>query len=62
MYLVSWKDMAKGGGHLPLRPFDTREEALAYRDGCADFICISSKNKLNINDVIKDFDITEANG
>jgi hypothetical protein len=62
MFLVSWKDMAKGGGHLPLRPFDTREEAIAYRDGCADFIVISSRNELDINDVIKDFAITNANG
>ena len=62
MYLVSWKDMAKGGGHLPLRPFETQIEASAYRDGCADFICISSNKKLEINDVIRDFEITQADG
>ena len=54
--------MAKGGGHLPLRPFETQVEALAYRDGCADFICISSNKKLEINDVIRDFEITQADG
>jgi hypothetical protein len=62
MYLVSWIDMAKGGGHLPLRPFPTKEEAIAYRDGVADFIVITSSKKLDVNDVILDFEISNADG
>lgn len=62
MYLVSWKKMLKGSDEpLPLRPFETRKEAEAYRMGCADVIIITSVNKLEFEDIIKDFDITINN-
>jgi len=62
MYLVSWKKMLKGSDEpLPLRPFDTKKQAEAYRMGCVDVIVITSLNKLEPEEVIKDFDITFNN-
>lgn len=61
-FLVSWKGVQKGTKEpLPMRPFDTKVEAEAYIIGCADVICINSKNELNINQVVKDFEITTGN-
>tara|TARA_Y100000401_G_scaffold58141_1_gene46019 strand:+ start:6631 stop:6828 length:198 start_codon:yes stop_codon:yes gene_type:complete len=60
-FLVSWSGMLKGSKEpLPLRPFDTRLEAEAYRLGCADVVCILQQNQLELSDVIKDFIITEG--
>jgi hypothetical protein len=63
MYLVSWKGMQKGSKEaLPMRPFDTKEEAEAYVIGCSDVIVIQSKNKLDLNKVVSDFEISIGEG
>tara|TARA_Y100001973_G_scaffold28904_1_gene43544 strand:- start:26187 stop:26444 length:258 start_codon:yes stop_codon:yes gene_type:complete len=60
-YLVCWKGMLKGSEEpLPLRPFPTKELADTYILGCADVICINSRNELDVADVVRDFIITEA--
>ena len=60
-YLVSWKGVQKDTDKpLPMRPFDTKLEAEAYIVGCADVICINSKNELEVNDVVKDFEIASG--
>ena len=58
-YLVCWKDMQKDSDEpLPMRPFDTKESAEAYVLGCADVICVTSKDEMEPKDVIRDFIIT----
>ena len=60
-YLVCWRGMLKNSDEpLPLRPFPTKELADAYILGCADVICINSKDDLELSDVVRDFMITEA--
>ena len=60
-YLVYWKDMVKDSDEpLPMRPFDSKEQAKAYVMGCADVICVTSKNELEPERVMRDFIITEA--
>ena len=58
-YLVSWKDMLKDSSEpLPLRPFNSREEAESYILGCSDVIVMQSTDNLEISDVVTDFEIT----
>ena len=53
--------MLKGSKEpLPLRPFETREEAEAYRAGCTDVVVILQQNQLKFEDVVKDFIITDS--
>ena len=60
-FLVYWKDMKKDSDEpLPMRPFDTREGAEAYIMGCADVICVSSKEELEPEVVMKDFIISQS--
>ena len=60
-YLVCWKDMMKDSDEpLPMRPFDTRECAESYINGCADVICLTSKNDLDFDEVRNDFMITQS--
>ena len=58
-FLVSWKDMMKDSEEpLPLRPFNTREEAEAYILGCSDVIVMQSTKEIELNEVVNDFEIT----
>tara|TARA_B100000809_G_scaffold222007_1_gene230689 strand:+ start:27 stop:248 length:222 start_codon:yes stop_codon:yes gene_type:complete len=60
LYLVSWRNMQKGSDiPLPMRPFDSYEEAECYKLGCADVVCIASKKELDIDKVLIDFVITQ---
>ena len=60
-FLVLWRDMMKDSDEpLPMRPFDSKEQAEAYVMGCADVICVTSKNELDSEKVMRDFIITEA--
>ena len=59
MYLVSWRNMHKGSDlPLPMRPFGTYQEAETYILGCADVICVASKDELDHAKVLQDFVIT----
>ena len=61
LYLVSWVNMQKNSDiPLPMRPFDSYEEAECYKLGCADVVCVASKTKLNVEDVLRDFVITQT--
>ena len=60
-FLVYWKDMMKDSDEpLPMRPFDSKEQAEAYVMGCADVICVSSKEELDSEVVMKDFIISQS--
>ena len=60
-FLVLWRDMMKDSDEpLPMRSFDCKEQAEAYVMGCADVICVTSKNELDSEKVMRDFIITEA--
>lgn len=60
-FLVLWKDMMKDSDEpLPMRSFDSKGRAEAYVMGCADVICVTSKNELDQEKVMRDFIITEA--
>ena len=60
-FLVLWRDMMKDSDEpLPMRSFDSKQSAEAYIMGCADVICVTSKNTLESEDVMKDFIVTEA--
>ena len=59
-YLVSWRDMMKDSDEpLPMRTFDSKLSAEAYIMGCADVLCVTSNNDLKVEEVIKDFIITQ---
>ena len=45
---------------LPMRSFDSKEQANAYVMGCADVICVSSKEELEPEMVMKDFIISQS--
>jgi len=45
---------------LPMRPFDSIKQAKAYVMGCADVICVTSKEKLEPEVVMNDFIISES--
>ena len=60
-FLVLWRDMMKDSDEpLPMRSFNTKVAAEAYVMGCADVICVTSKNKLEPEKVMRDFIVTEA--
>tara|TARA_Y100001970_G_C14237583_1_gene862822 strand:+ start:198 stop:395 length:198 start_codon:yes stop_codon:yes gene_type:complete len=60
-FLVLWRDMMKDSDEpLPMRSFDSKEQAKAYVMGCADVICVTSKNELEPEKVMRDFIVTEA--
>ena len=61
LYLVSWRNMQKNSDiPLPMRPFDSYEEAECYTLGCADVVCVASKNELDWDKVVRDFVITQT--
>ena len=60
-FLVYWKDMMKDSNEpLPMRPFNSKEQEKAYVMGCADVICVTSKEELEPEVVMKDFIISES--
>ena len=60
-FLVFWQDMMKDSDEpLPMRSFDSKEQANAYVMGCADVICVSSKEELEPEMVMKDFIISQS--
>tara|TARA_B100000809_G_scaffold31577_1_gene27488 strand:- start:15 stop:233 length:219 start_codon:yes stop_codon:yes gene_type:complete len=61
LWLVSWKDMMKGSDlPLPMRPFDTYEDAVTYRQGCADVLVCISEKYTDPDQIIMDFPISQT--
>ena len=60
-FLVLWRDMMKDSDEpLPMRSFRSKASADAYIMGCADVICVTSKDNLDVDKVIKDFIVVES--
>ena len=60
-FLVFWHSIYDNSDNeLPMRIFDTRDEAEAYRLGCADILWAKTKKGITFEEVVDEFLIMEA--